>query len=139
MPVETFTAPDVTSIEQLIFRLTVTDGAGQEGSDEVQVTVVPPGGSADITPPATTGRFVRSTAKGIAYFDITLTANEPATTHFRLTGGAQVITGGSATTDWQSYTGAIQVQLNKNGTGQFDYYSVDTAGNVEATHTEVLQ
>ena len=42
-------------------------------------------------------------------------------------------------TDWQVYTGPISVAVDKSGTASFDYYSVDTAGNTEATRTEVLQ
>ena len=37
-----FTAPDVTATEQFILELTVTDDAGDTGTDQVQVTVSPP-------------------------------------------------------------------------------------------------
>jgi len=33
----------------------------------------------------------------------------------------------------------VTVNLAQNGTANFDYYSEDVAGNVEATQTEVLQ
>jgi hypothetical protein len=37
------------------------------------------------------------------------------------------------------YTGPISIAVNKNGTANFDYYLVDSAGNTEATRTEVMQ
>jgi len=48
-------------------------------------------------------------------------------------------TGGADSTAWQDYSGPISVAVDKNGTASFDYYSVDSAGNTEATRTEVLQ
>jgi hypothetical protein len=58
---------------------------------------------------------------------------------FRLTRQGTVSGGGSNTTAWQIYSGPVTVELAKNGTANFDYYSDDTAGNVETTRTEVLQ
>ena len=89
--------------------------------------------------PVTTGTFTRTTSKGKVYYAITLSADEPATTHFRLTDQAHITAGGADSTAWQVYTGPISVAVDKKGTASFDYYSVDTAGNTEATKTEVLQ
>jgi hypothetical protein len=68
-----------------------------------------------------------------------LSANEPATPHFRLTGQAHSTAGGADSTAWQVYTGPISVVVDRGGKDNFDYYSVDGAGNMEATRTEVLQ
>ena len=103
------------------------------------ITVQPIGGGGDTTPPVTTGTFTRTTSKGKVYYAITLSADEPATTHFRLTGQAHITAGGADSTAWQVYTGPISVALDKSGAASFNYYSVDTAGNTEATRTEVLQ
>jgi len=97
------------------------------------------GGGGDTTTPVTTGTFNRTTSKGKVYYDITLSADEPATTWFRLTGLAHITAGGADITAWQVYTGLISVAMDKNGTANFDYYSVDIANNTETTHTEVLQ
>jgi len=51
----------------------------------------------------------------------------------------QPVGGGADTTAWQVYAGPVTVSLAKNGTANFDYYSVDTSNNTQATHTEVLQ
>jgi hypothetical protein len=137
--VANFIAPAVTQNTVLQFELTVTDAAVQSATDTVTITVQPVGGGGDTTPPVTTGTFTRTTSQGKAYYAITLSANEPATTHFRLTGQAHITAGGADSTAWQVYTGLISVAVNKNGTASFDYYSVDSAGNTEATKTEVLQ
>ena len=137
--IASFTAPAVTLNTDLTFELTVSDEIAQTGTDSVIITVQPLGGGGDTTAPVTTGTFNRSISKGKAVFAITLSANEPATTYFRLTGQGTVSAGGSDTTAWQVYTGPVTVNLAKNGTANFDYYSVDTAGNTEATLTEVLQ
>jgi len=134
-----FTAPAVTQNTLLQFELTVTDDTSQTGTDTVDITVQPVGGGGDTTPPVTTGTFNRTTSKGKVYYDITLSADEPATTHFRLTGQAHITSGGTDTTAWQVYSGPISVAVDKNATANFDYYSVDTTGNTETTHTEVLQ
>jgi len=134
-----FTAPAVTQNTLLQFELTVTDDVSQTGTDSVDITVQPVGGGGDTTPPVTTSTFDRTTSKGRVYYDITLSADEPATTHFRLTGQAHITAGGADSTAWQVYTGPISVAVDKNGTANFDYYSVDTSNNTESTHTEVLQ
>ena len=133
-----FTAPEVTDDTVLTFVVTVTDDVGATATDEVNITVQD-SGPVDTTPPSTTGSFIRNTVKGVTYFEITLNADEPATTYFRLTGEASIISGGTASTDWQTYTRVITVQMVKGGTANFEYYSVDTAGNTEVTKTEVLQ
>ena len=130
----TFTAPSVSAAETLTFQLTVTDNDGATTTDTVNVQVQP-----ETTPPVTTGTFTRTRSKGLVYYDITLSANEPATTHFRLIGQAHITAGGADSTDWQVYTGPISVAVDRKGTANFDYYSVDTVGNTEATKTEVLQ
>ena len=96
-------------------------------------------GCVDTTPPVTTGTFTRNWVKGQANYDITLTANEPGATYFRVTGGGHVTSGGVDTTDIQEYTGPINVAIDKKGTANFDYYSVDLANNEEVLQTEVLQ
>lgn len=68
---------------------------------------------------------------------ITLTANEPATTMFHISGAATIKAGGAANTTWQTYAGKITVQLT--GTATLEYCSRDGAGNTEATKTETLQ
>ena len=108
-------------------------------TNEAMITVWQPIGCTDTVFPVTTGTFTRTTSKGKVYYDITLSADEPATTHFRLTGQAHITAGGADSTAWQDYSGPISVAVDKNGTASFDYYSVDTAGNTEATRTEVLQ
>jgi hypothetical protein len=119
----------------LTFRLTVIDNAGATAVDDVPVTMI--AASGDATAPVTTLTQVRSRVKGVVYFYLTLTVNEPATTYFRLTGEGIVTSGG--TSAWQTYTDLVKVQLYKSGTAHFDYSSVDTSGNQEATRTEVLQ
>jgi len=66
-------------------------------------------------------------------------ANEPATTSFRVTGQGTVTAGGADTTAWQTYTSQITIQLAKGGTATIEYYSIDSAGNQEATKSGVLQ
>jgi len=56
-----------------------------------------------------------------------------------LSGDGAITSGGSDTTNWQTYTGVIHIDLPKKGVGNFEYYSIDTAGNQEVTQTEVLQ
>ena len=54
-------------------------------------------------------------------------------------GGSHVLIGGIDVTTWQTYTGAINIINDKSQTGTFEYYSTDTAGNMEVTKTEALQ
>jgi len=138
-PIASFAALTVTDPTELLFNLIVTDEQGDSSIDEVIVMVCPAGGCPDITPPTTTGIFARYTSKGYVYFDITLSANEPATTVFAFAGQGQIISGGLNVTDDQTYTGPITIKLDKKGTANFGYYSVDTVANQEATKTEVLQ
>jgi hypothetical protein len=58
---------------------------------------------------------------------------------FRFTGQGVIIGGGTDTTSWQTYTEAVVVQLDKGGSGDFEFYAEDVAGNVEATQLEILQ
>ena len=94
-PIASFTAPAVTQNTDLQFELTVTDDTGQTGTDSVTITVQPTSGGGDTTPPVTTGTFTRTTSKGKVSYAITLAADEPATTHFRLTGQAHITAGGA--------------------------------------------
>lgn len=133
-----FTAPQVTGDQALTFQLVVTDDGGAQGSDTAVVTVhdLDP----DVTPPVTTLTKTRTVSHKIASFSLTLAISEPATRYFRVTGQGSVTGGGASTTSWQTYSGPVSVKLNSStSTASFDYYSVDTAGNVEATRTEVLQ
>lgn len=91
----------------------------------------------DTTAPITALVKVKRNSKGKTYMDCTLTANEPATTYFRVTGAGTITAGGTATTTWQTYTGKVTVQLT--GTATIEYYSVDSAGNTEVTKSEILQ
>jgi hypothetical protein len=86
--VVTATAPAVSSPSTATFRLVVRDSVGHASEGGVTVDIADLG---DITPPVTTAQVIRSTVKGIVYFDVTLSANEPATTYFRVTGGSHVI------------------------------------------------
>ena len=130
-PVPNKTGPFSLGIHTITW--SVTDAAGNVGNAVQTVTVQ------DTTAPVTTGSFVSSTSKGITYFDITLTVSETSTTYFRLTSGATILSGGTATVDWQTYSGAIKIQLDKRSTSNFEYYSVDSSNNTEVTKTEVLQ
>ena len=103
------------------------------------ITAWQPIGCTDTVFPVTTGTFTRTTSKGKVYYDITLSADEPATAQFRLTGQAHITAGGADSTAWQVYTGPISVAVDKKGAASFEYYSVGSAGNTEATKTEVLQ
>ena len=132
-----FTAPTVSSVTVLQFELTVADDQSATSTDQVQVTVHPPG--TDIIPPVTTLTQTKRRVKGVTFYDITLAANEPATTFFKVTGQGTVIAGGTNTTDEQVYSGLITIQLDKKGTVNFEYYSIDTANNQETTQAEVLK
>jgi hypothetical protein len=124
-----FTAPMVTADTVLTFRLVVTDNKGWTSTDSIDVSVRVP----DTARPVTTASIVSSTVKGVVYYDITLSVNEPATSYFRASGDVAVISGGANTTNWQSYTGPIRLQkTNKSGSIVFEYYSVDTSGNQES-------
>ena len=134
-----FTAPMVSADTPLSFELQVTDDQGAMGTDTVVITVQD-ATAADVTPPVTTANLVRTTVKGAASYDIDFSVDEAATTYFRVTGDATITSGGANTTAWQTYSGTtVHADIAKRGTANLDYYSVDTAGNTEATRTEVLQ
>jgi hypothetical protein len=82
----------------------------------------------DVTPPVTsasvagTQRTCGPNTCFVVSATVTLTANEPATTTYRLNGGA-----------WQTYTGPFVVTNEGNNT--VDFYSTDLAHNVEAVKT----
>jgi len=50
-----------------------------------------------------------------------------------------VDSGSENSINWQTYAGPVGIILNKNGSMNFEYYSVDTAGNTEATKLQVLK
>ena len=70
---------------------------------------------------------------------MTLTSNEPGETWFRALGGGVITSGGNNSGDFQLYTGALSLTLDKNGEVVLRYYSVDALGNVEAWREEILQ
>jgi subtilisin family serine protease/PKD repeat protein len=137
--VVTATAPAVSSPSTATFRLVVRDSVGHasEGMVTVDIADITPGG--DSTPPVTTAQVTRSTVKGIVYFDVTLSANEPATTYFRVTGGSHVIGSGSDTTAWQIYSGLVKIRNDKGLTGTLEFYSVDSSGNQEVIKSYLLK
>ncbi len=93
----------------------------------------------DVVAPVTTFATQTKIVKGKQQHTVSLTVNEPATTYFRFSGQGAITGGGSATTNWQTYTVPVVILLDKNGSGTFDFYSEDVAANIEATRTEVLQ
>ena len=93
----------------------------------------------DTTAPVTSFTSAVTRVKGSSRHDVTLQANEPALTHFRLTGQAALAAGGDSGGNWQAYGGPLIILVDKKGTAILDFYSQDAAGNVEPTQTEVLQ
>ncbi len=137
-PIASFYAPVISSDTILRFRLTVTDDQDVTASDETQVTIQPNGGGTDITPPITTlGKF-RYKYKGRTHYEITLTTNESATSYFRITGKGSVVSGGTNSNDWQTYSGIVTIKLDKRGSVTLDYYSIDESNNQEVVKREVL-
>ncbi len=78
----------------------ITDDTAQTRTNSVTITVQPIGGGGDTTPPVTTGTFTRTTSQGNAYYAITLSVIEPATSHFRLTGQAHITASGADSMNW---------------------------------------
>jgi hypothetical protein len=132
-----FVAPTLSVEEDLVFRLLVTDQQGL--SDSATVTIRVLDDAPDTTPPVTT--FVTQTrrVKGAKMHTITLQSNETATTYFRFIGQGVISAGGADTPSWQTYTQAVVIQLDKSGSGDFEFYSEDFAGNLESTQLEILQ
>ena len=132
-----FDAPLVDADTDLRFRLQVTDPSGDSSVDDVVVKVtdaVP-----DTLPPVTTLTSSRTQSKGIVKFHLTLSADEPGTTWFQAQGGGTITAGGTNTGEYQTYTGPVDITLNKNGQMTFRYYSVDIVGNTEAWREVTLQ
>jgi YD repeat-containing protein len=94
--------------------------------------------SEDLTPPVTAFSAETERLKGGIQYRVSLSTNEPAATLFRFTGQGTITAGGTDTGEWQPYQGPVSVQLQKRGEGVFEFYSRDTAGNVEAVREEVL-
>jgi YD repeat-containing protein len=135
--IASFTAPAVTEPTTLTFELMVTDDSGATDQDSVNVVVSP--APPDTTAPVTTMTATESRARGITSYAVTFSADKPVTTTFRVTGQGTVTAGGADTTDWQTYTSQITIQLDKHGTATIEYYSIDSAGNQEETKSGVLQ
>ncbi len=104
-------------------------------STDQPAAFAPPGDS----PPVTSFSTQIKRVKGSKRHTITLQPDEVATVFFRFTGQGVIIGGGTDTTSWQTYTQAVVVQLDKGGSGDFEFYAEDVAGNVEATQLEILQ
>ncbi|MGQ9424741.1 PKD domain-containing protein [Gilvimarinus sp. F26214L] len=134
-----FTAPTISGTQALTFKLEAIDEWGGLASDEVSVTVWDGTTPQDSTAPVTTYTGTRRASKGSVSFDITLSSNEPGTTYFRFSGQGSIGSGGTGTPDWQPYTNPVTINLDKKGVVTFEYYSIDDAGNQEATQQEVLQ
>lgn len=128
-----FTAPILANTTTFGFELRVTDNKGDSSTDSAVVVVT------DGIVPETALVTDRFRVKGFVHHQITLTGSEPVTTYFRVTGQGAVTVGGTASTDWQTYSGAVTVKLDKKGSATLEYYSVDNAGNQEAIKSEVLQ
>ena len=77
--------------------------------------------------------------KGVKTHTVTLAVNRAATSYFRFSGQGTIDSGGDSTANWQVYTGPVVIRLDKNGSGEFEFYSQDMDGNVEASKMEVLQ
>jgi len=107
-------------------------------SDDQPAAVNGPDDSPDTTPPATSFSTQIKRVKGAKKYTITLQPDEVATMYFRFTGQGVIIDGGTDTTTWQTYTQAVVVQLDKGGSGDFEFYAEDVAGNVEAIQLEIL-
>jgi YD repeat-containing protein len=132
-----FVAPSLSVEEDLVFRLTVADQQGL--SDSATVTIRVLDDAPDTTPPVTTFSTQTERVKGAKLDTITLQSNETATTYFRFIGQGVISAGGADTSSWQTYTQAVVIQLDKSGTGDFEFYSEDFAGNLESTQLEILQ
>jgi hypothetical protein len=134
-----FTAPLVSSDTTLTFELTVTDDQGATDADTVSVTVRDVSSGGDTTAPVTVATITSTSSGNQQTFDITLTPDEPATTWFRITGTFTLTAGGADTSDWQEYAGPIQGEKLKKDKATLEYYSIDPAGNQEATKAEELK
>ena len=132
-------APIVAAPSSAVVTLTVTDAAGHTSSSSMTVNILDTTPGGDTTPPTTNAVLTKSTKQGYVYYDITMNVSESATTFFRVTGGSHVISGGSDTTAWQTYSGPIKTKNDKGTTGLIEYYSVDGASNQEDTKSAVLQ
>ena len=96
-------------------------------------------GVPDVTPPVTAYSEDVTRVKGARLYTIVLDPDEPATTRYRFSGEGTVSDPAQPVGSWQVYSGPLDVQLDKSGTGVIEFYSEDLAGNVEETQTEVLQ
>jgi hypothetical protein len=76
--------------------------------------------------------------KGIARYTLSLEVDRVAETYFRFSGQGTIVSGGQPDDNWQTYTGPVVIQMDKRGSGAFEYYSEDSDGNRESSRTEVL-
>ncbi len=134
--IASFNAPFVSSSTALTFELTVTDDQGAIDTDTVVVTVNDSGGG-DSTPPVTSISYTSTSSKGNTFYDVSLQADEQATTSYRVTSGT-ILSGGTDTSNWQTYTGTINIRAPKKGNTVIEFYSQDSAGNTETAQSVVL-
>ncbi len=101
------------------------DAAGKSGiDDDTSVTVTNAPGGQDTTAPVTSASPAGGSYNGPV--TVMLTANEPASTFYTVDGSAP-------TTQSLAYAGPITI----SATTTLRFFSVDSAGNAEATRTEV--
>lgn len=130
-----FSAPRVTTSTVLTFNLTVTDGSGATSTDSVAVTVNPPS-----ILPHTTATVTKSRVKGVTYFYIYLTTNEPFNQL-----NWQVTSGGSANPPSPSPLLGAPITVTVTIVDStvpiyFSFWSMDTTtGYVEPTNTIQLK
>jgi YD repeat-containing protein len=103
-------------------------------SDEPRAAPPP----ADASPVTTLSVQVQK-VQGASRYTLSLSANAPAATWFRFSGQGAVEAGGVDTTGWQVYGEPVVIQLEKKGSGSFEYYSESADGLVEAAQTQVLR
>jgi YD repeat-containing protein len=89
--------------------------------------------------PVTTFSLESRKVKGANRYTITLASDRAGSTYFRFAGQGVILSGGESSTEWQIYGQPVVIQMDKSGTGQFEFYSEDSEGNRELTRTEVLQ
>ena len=95
-------------------------------------------GTGDFLPVTSFSTLVKK-VKGASAHTVTLTVNEAATSYFRFSGQGTITSGGGNTANWQIYVDPVVIELEKKGSGYFEFYSEDVDGNVEATKLELLQ
>ncbi|MGH8509906.1 MAG: PKD domain-containing protein [Gammaproteobacteria bacterium] len=126
-----FTAPYVAADTPFVFALTVSDPFGlTSAEDTVTITVKPCG----YDPP---GHLRPGDPQKPVTYTLSLNANEPASTYFRLTGAASFTAGAIASTAWQIASGQLTIAVT--GAARLEYSSIDAAGNSEALQSMPLK